>query len=68
MRAAATSCRQPCRRSSDCTRCATRPSRHEAPAGDVTCVFRDRAFAYDVAKTNLAEILKRCGIENAHSL
>jgi hypothetical protein len=30
-------------------------------------VFRDRTFAYDVAKTNLAEILKRRGIENAHS-
>jgi len=28
-------------------------------------VFCDRAFADDVAKTNLAEILKRCGIENA---
>jgi len=31
-------------------------------------VFRDRTFAYDVAKTNLAEILKRRGIENARSL
>lgn len=27
------------------------------PAGDVTCVFRDSAFADDVAKTNLAAIL-----------
>jgi hypothetical protein len=28
-------------------------------------VFRDSAFAYDVAKTNLVEIPKRRGIENA---
>jgi len=35
-RAAATPGRRPCRRSSDCTQCETRSSRHEAPAGDVT--------------------------------
>jgi hypothetical protein len=33
------------------------------PAGDTTCVFRDSAFADDVAKTNLAAILEQHGIE-----
>ena len=39
-----------------------------APAGDVTCVFRDSAFADDVAKTNLAAILEQHGIQNVRSL
>jgi adenine-specific DNA-methyltransferase len=39
-----------------------------APAGDATCVFRDSAFADDVAKTNLAAILNQHGIANVRSL
>jgi len=39
-----------------------------APVGDVTCVFRDRAFENDVAKTNLAAILEQHGIANVRSL
>ncbi len=39
-----------------------------APAGDSTCVFRDSAFADDVAKTNLAAILNQSGIKNVRSL
>jgi adenine-specific DNA-methyltransferase len=39
-----------------------------APAGDVTCVFRDSAFADDVTKTNLAAILAQSGIQNVRSL
>ena len=39
-----------------------------APAGDTTCVFRDSAFADDVAKTNLAAILQQHGIKNVRSL
>lgn len=38
------------------------------PAGDTTCVFRDAAFADDVAKTNLAAILNQHGLENVRSL
>ena len=38
------------------------------PAGDTTCVFRDSAFADDVAKTNMAAILEQHGIENVRSL
>lgn len=38
------------------------------PAGDVTCVFRDSAFADDVAKTNMAAILTQHGIPNVRSL
>jgi adenine-specific DNA-methyltransferase len=38
------------------------------PAGDTTCVFRDSAFADDVAKSNLAAILSQHGIENVRSL
>ena len=38
------------------------------PAGDTTCVFRDSAFADDVAKTNLAAILEQHGIQNVRSL
>ena len=39
-----------------------------APAGDSTCVFRDNAFADDVAKTNLSAILEQYGIANVRSL
>ena len=39
-----------------------------APVGDTTCVFRDNAFADDVAKTNLAAILEQNGIQNVRSL
>jgi len=39
-----------------------------APAGDATVVFRDAAFADDVAKTNLASILEQHGLKNIRSL
>lgn len=39
-----------------------------APAADTTCIFRDSAFADDVAKTNLAVILEQYGIQNVRSL
>ena len=39
-----------------------------APAGDTTCVFRDSAFADDVAKTNLAAILEQNGVATVRSL
>ena len=39
-----------------------------APAGDSTAVFRDSAFADDVAKTNLAAILEQSGLGNVRSL
>jgi len=39
-----------------------------APAGDTTSVFRDSAFADDVAKTNLAAILSQHGLTNVRSL
>jgi adenine-specific DNA-methyltransferase len=39
-----------------------------ATAGDTTCVFRDSAFADDVAKSNLSAILSQHGIENVRSL
>lgn len=39
-----------------------------APAGDTTFVFRDSAFADDVAKTNLAAILQQHGLANLRSL
>lgn len=39
-----------------------------APVGDTTCVFRDSAFADDVAKTNIAAILNQHGIQNVRSL
>ena len=39
-----------------------------APVGDTTCIFRDSAFADDVAKTNLAVILEQYGIQNVRSL
>ena len=43
---------------------------HEAlaPAGDTACVFRDSAFADDVAKTNLVAILNQHGLANVRSL
>ena len=40
----------------------------QAPAGDTTVVFRDSAFADDVAKTNLTAILQQHGLENVRSL
>jgi adenine-specific DNA-methyltransferase len=39
-----------------------------APVGDSTVVFRDSAFADDVAKTNMAAILAQNGLENVRSL
>ncbi|MFC1999167.1 site-specific DNA-methyltransferase [Chloroflexota bacterium] len=39
-----------------------------APAGETTCVFRDSAFADDVAKTNLTAILQQHGLKNVRSL
>jgi adenine-specific DNA-methyltransferase len=38
------------------------------PAGDTTCIFRDSAFADDVAKTNLAAILHQNGLSNVRSI
>lgn len=38
------------------------------PAGETTVVFRDSAFADDVAKTNLAAILHQHGLQNVRSL
>ena len=38
------------------------------PAGETTAVFRDSAFANDVAKTNLAAILQQHGLETVRSL
>jgi len=38
------------------------------PAGDTTVVFRDSAFADDVAKTNLTAILNQHGLETIRSL
>jgi adenine-specific DNA-methyltransferase len=42
--------------------------KEESPAGEPTVVFRDSAFADDVAKTNLAAILKQNGLETVRSL
>ena len=39
-----------------------------APAGETTVVFRDSAFADDVAKTNLSAILQQHGLDNVRSL
>jgi adenine-specific DNA-methyltransferase len=39
-----------------------------APAGETQVVFRDSAFADDVAKTNLTAILQQYGLENVRSL
>ena len=38
------------------------------PAGDTTVVFRDSAFADDVAKTNITAILQQHGLETVRSL
>jgi adenine-specific DNA-methyltransferase len=38
------------------------------PSGDTTAVFRDSAFADDVAKTNLSAILQQHGIDNVRSI
>ena len=42
--------------------------KEQAPAGDSTVVFRDSAFADDVAKTNLAAIFHQHGLETFRSL
>ena len=39
-----------------------------APTGDTTIVFRDSAFANDIAKTNLTAILEQRGLGNVRSL
>jgi adenine-specific DNA-methyltransferase len=39
-----------------------------APTGESTVVFRDSAFADDVAKTNLTAILHQHGLENVRSI
>ena len=39
-----------------------------APAGETTVIFRDSAFADDVAKTNLTAILGQHGLGNVRSL
>lgn len=39
-----------------------------APAGETTIVFRDSAFADDVAKTNLTAILQQHGLDNVRSI
>jgi adenine-specific DNA-methyltransferase len=39
-----------------------------SPAGETQLVFRDSAFADDVAKTNLTAILQQHGLENVRSL
>jgi adenine-specific DNA-methyltransferase len=39
-----------------------------APASETTVVFRDSAFADDVAKTNITAILQQHGLENVRSL
>jgi adenine-specific DNA-methyltransferase len=39
-----------------------------APAGDTRVVFKDSAFADDVAKTNMAAILNQSGIKDMRSL
>jgi adenine-specific DNA-methyltransferase len=42
--------------------------KEQAPAGETTIVFRDSAFADDVAKTNLTAILHQHGLETVRSL
>lgn len=42
--------------------------KQQAPVGDSTVVFRDSAFADDVAKTNLTAILQQRGLDNVRSL
>jgi adenine-specific DNA-methyltransferase len=38
------------------------------PAGETTVVYRDSAFADDVAKTNITAILQQHGLETVRSL
>ena len=38
------------------------------PAGETTVIFRDSAFADDVAKTNMASMLEQNGIQTVRSL
>jgi adenine-specific DNA-methyltransferase len=40
----------------------------QAPVGEPQVVFRDSAFADDVAKTNLTAILRQYGLVNVRSL
>ncbi|MHB8894149.1 MAG: site-specific DNA-methyltransferase [Candidatus Geothermincolia bacterium] len=42
--------------------------KEQAPAGESTIVFRDSAFADDVAKTNITAILHQHGLETVRSL
>jgi adenine-specific DNA-methyltransferase len=42
--------------------------KESAPAGETTVVFRDSAFADDIAKTNLTAILQQHGLVNVRSL
>jgi adenine-specific DNA-methyltransferase len=42
--------------------------RELAPAGQTSVVFRDSAFADDVAKSNLTAILQQHGLESVRSL
>ena len=42
--------------------------KEQAPVGESTVVFRDSAFADDVAKTNLVAILQQHGLETVRSL
>jgi adenine-specific DNA-methyltransferase len=44
------------------------PSEADRKARNTVCVFRDSAFADDVAKTNLTAILQQHGLENVRSL
>jgi len=41
---------------------------HLAPSGETQVVFRDSAFANDVAKTNVTAILEQHGLENVRSI
>jgi len=42
--------------------------KEQAPSGDTTIVFRDSAFANDIAKTNLTAILEQSGLGNVRSI
>jgi adenine-specific DNA-methyltransferase len=44
------------------------PTEADRKARNTVCVFRDSAFADDVAKTNLTAILQQHGLENVRSL
>jgi adenine-specific DNA-methyltransferase len=44
------------------------PTKEDRKARDTVCIFRDSAFADDVAKTNLAKILEQHGLETVRSL